>query len=403
LRDLHARMLAALLDGEGLRGLCELAAEETGGPVAIALPARGLAAVSDDSVALEALTDFAADRLRDDDAPDPDGLELALPVRVGSENVGFVLALSASRNGLPRVAVDREEVMRTTALAVLTEVAVADARDEIAGEVRGTLIEDLRAGRVDAANATRRAARLGCDLGRGAIALVAEVRSSRPRHAAALIGGEYPGAIAEVLEHHDSAPLGAAGGGEAATATRVYAVLPARGGDDAPERTQASARALVARLRPHGPATFSSFCPDPADLDRAISEAELMLEVVARNERMAEQLENGIGDGVYRLLFLAMATDPAEVRRFFEDTVAPLVEHDRQYRTDLLATLESYFSNDCNMNATARAVYAHRHTVAHRLARVRELTGLDPGVGEDRERLGLGIKAYRIISPTLPR
>ena len=55
------------------------------------------------------------------------------------------------------------------------------------------------------------------------------------------------------------------------------------------------------------------------------------------------------------------------------------------------------------MNATARAVFAHRHTVAHRLARVRELTVLDPALGEDRERLGLGIKAYRILEPTLPR
>ncbi len=55
------------------------------------------------------------------------------------------------------------------------------------------------------------------------------------------------------------------------------------------------------------------------------------------------------------------------------------------------------------MNATARAVFAHRHTVAHRLERARELTGLDPSSGEDRERLGLGIKAYRLLAPTLPR
>jgi hypothetical protein len=46
---------------------------------------------------------------------------------------------------------------------------------------------------------------------------------------------------------------------------------------------------------------------------------------------------------------------------------------------------------------------AHRHTVAYRLERVRELTGLDPVLSEDRERLGLGLKAYRIIAPRLPR
>jgi DNA-binding PucR family transcriptional regulator len=128
-----------------------------------------------------------------------------------------------------------------------------------------------------------------------------------------------------------------------------------------------------------------------------------MLDLIARDERVADQLSNGMGDGVYRLLFRAMAADPGEVRRFYADTVEPLVEHDREYRTDLLGTLESYLAHDCNMNATARAVFAHRHTVAHRLARVRELTGLDPAAGEDRERLGLGIKAYRIIAPTLHR
>ena len=106
-----------------------------------------------------------------------------------------------------------------------------------------------------------------------------------------------------------------------------------------------------------------------------------MLDVIARDDRVADQLEDEIGNGVYRLLFRAMATDPDEVRRFYRETVEPLVDHDREYRTDLLGTLEAYLANDCNMNATARAVFAHRHTVAHRLARIRELTGLDPSLG----------------------
>ena len=51
----------------------------------------------------------------------------------------------------------------------------------------------------------------------------------------------------------------------------------------------------------------------------------------------------------------------------------------------------------------AQAIHAHRHTVAYRLERVRELSGLDPLRSEDRERLGLWLKAYRIIAPSLPR
>ncbi|MFL5869539.1 MAG: PucR family transcriptional regulator [Solirubrobacterales bacterium] len=379
MRDLHARMLTALLAGEGLRGIAELAAEEAGAPVAIVLPGRGLAAGSADDLPLGELAAGVA----------PAG-GLAMPVDVGGETIGYAIALDpGASNGVPTLSVDRAEILRTAALAALAEVAVSDARDEVTADVRGSLLEDLRARRADPAETISRAARLGCDLSRGAVALVAEVNSARPGHAAALITGEHPGAIAE--------PLPAGG------IQRIYAILPARGGDDAAERTQASAKAIAARLRAHGPAAFSSFCADPAELDRAIAEAELMLDVIARDERVADQLTAEIGNGVYRLLFRAMATDPEEVRRFYEDTVKPLVDHDREYRTDLLGTLETYLANDCNMNATARAVFAHRHTVAHRLARVRELTSLDPSLGEDRERLGLGIKAYRIVAPTLPR
>lgn len=398
MRDLHSRMLTALMSGEGLRGIAELAAEEAGGPIAIVLPARGLAAASSNDLPLGELADEVAARMRGEPGGEATAeADAEVAVEAGSELIGYALAFESRTNGLPRVSVDREEVLRTAALAALAEVAVSDARDEVAADVRGSLLEDLRARRADPAETVSRAARLGCDLGRGAVALVAAVRSARPRHAAALITGEHPGAIAEPLTSDHAPP----GGGEGAI--RIYAILPARGGDDAPERTAASAKEIANRLRAHGPAAFSSFCADPAELDRAIAEAELMLDVIARDERVADQLTAEIGNGVYRLLFRAMATDPDEVRRFYEDTVQPLVAHDRQYRTDLLGTLETYLANDCNMNATARAVFAHRHTVAHRLGRIRELTRLDPSIGEDRERLGLGLKAYRIVAPTLPK
>ena len=44
MRELSTRMIEAVLDGEGLQGVADLAAAEAGGPVAILLPPRGLAA-----------------------------------------------------------------------------------------------------------------------------------------------------------------------------------------------------------------------------------------------------------------------------------------------------------------------------------------------------------------------
>jgi sugar diacid utilization regulator len=378
-------MLGAILGGEGLEGVAELASMETGGPVAIVLPARGLSASSDGVVAA-ALTGYVAQRLKGGVAEPPEGIEVAVPVQAGEVEIGAVLVMTPNGSrpeGTP--AIDREEVARAAAFAAVAELAVNEARDQVEHDVRASLIEALRAGKVEGAQVERRAARLGCELPRGALILVAELRSRKPRGAAALVESKWPGALAEPIDD------------------RLFAILPVAGGDEAPEQASAKARELVLRLRSHGPAAVSSFYPDPGELHQALREAELVLEVVRRDSRLAEQIDSGASDGVYRLLFRALVSDPEEVRSFYEDTVAPVVGYDRQYRSELLATLEAYLAHDCNMNATARAIFAHRHTVAYRLDRVRELTGLDPAASADRERLGLGIKAFRILEPTLPR
>jgi sugar diacid utilization regulator len=386
MRDLSTRMIEAVLDGEGLRGVAELAAAEAGGPVVIVLPARGLAARAPGEADLNGLAEYTRAKVADANPAPPQPIAHETSIEAGGEPVGLVLLLAQENESEEAALVDRDGVLRAAALATLAELAVADAREEAERRLRGSLIEELRTREVETAEATSKAARLGCDLGRGAIALVAEITSSSPSHAIALVEGEYEGSLAELSDG------------------RLYAILPARGGDDAPERTLEAAGRIAARLRRHGVAAVSSFYPDPGELHRAIREAVLVLDVVRREPRIAEALEEGIAaSGVYRLLFRALISDPEEVRTFYRDTVEPLVRYDIQYRSDLLGTLEEYLASDCNMNATARAIYAHRHTVAYRLDRVKELTSLDPQISEDRERLGLGIKAYRILAPALPR
>jgi sugar diacid utilization regulator len=386
MRELSTRMIEAVLDGEGLAGVAQLAAAEAGGPVAIVLPARGLAARAPGDADMNGLAEYGRARVMDSGAEAPYPIALERLIEAGGQPVGVVLLLDESSNGQPTVLVDRDEVLRAAALAALAEVAVDEAREETESRMRGGLIEEVRSRALGAGEATAKASRLGCDLARGAIALVAQIDTGSPSHAAALVESEYEGSLAELGEG------------------RLYAILPARGGDDAPERTLESAGRIAARLRRHGVAAVSSFYPDPGELHRAMREAELVLDVIAREPRIADALEEGIAaSGVYRLLFRALISDPEEVRSFYQDTVEPLVRYDTQYRTDLLGTLEEYLASDCNMNATARAIFAHRHTVAYRLDRVKELTGLDPQISEDRERLGLGIKAYRILAPALPR
>jgi sugar diacid utilization regulator len=139
----------------------------------------------------------------------------------------------------------------------------------------------------------------------------------------------------------------------------------------------------------------SRIAQDPAELPRAASEALL-----------AANVAEGDGDGValafeqtgaYRLLLSTMSENPAELRRFYAETVEPLVAYDEQYETELVRTLETFLEADGNVAGTAQRLFTHRHTIYYRLERVRELSGLDVSSSDGREKLSLGLKAMRVL------
>ena len=378
LRRVHLEMVEAVLGGEGLGRVAELAAAAAGAPVAVVVPRLDEAVAAPTPVKrIDALRRYVVDKLRDRPVRVPDGIVAEVPIASGDEVIGAVLLLDAAADAAA------PEFLHLAAVASLTEVAIAEARDEVEQNLRGSLLEELRTrpDAVDAREIVCRAGRLGCDLSQGGVALCAKLTSDRPRHVVALITGEYGGALAQHMEG------------------RVYALLPSVQ-EGSPLETQDAARRLAGRLERYGAVGLSSFYSEPADLPRGLQEAELVVDVLEQSDGA---ITEDIGTGTYRLLFRVLASHPEEVRSFFEDTVAPLVRYDDQYGTDLVGTLDAYLENNCNMNATAAMIYAHRHTVAYRLDRVRELTGLDPVRSEDRERLGLGLKAYRSIAPRLPR
>ena len=354
--------MGAVLAGEGLERVAQIAARHAGAPVAVVVPRLG-APVADWAPHER----YVASRLAGGRPERPDDVTAEVPIDSGGQELGAVLLLGQGRP-------DAGDYLHVAAVAALTEVAVAEARDETEQSLRGSFIEELRT-RDDfpAADIVRRARRLGCELEHGAVGLCADPGERVPGRLVAAISAERPDALAQALDG------------------RVYALLPGSVED---------ARRIAAQLGRHAMVGLSSRYADPSDLRRALEEAELVLDVTAAGG--APPAED-VGDGTYRLLFRVLASHPEEVRSFYEDTVAPLVRYDDQYRTELVDTLSSYLEHNCNMNATAQAIHAHRHTVGYRLERVRELAGLDPFTSEDRERLGLGLKAYRIIAPGLPR
>ncbi len=139
---------------------------------------------------------------------------------------------------------------------------------------------------------------------------------------------------------------------------------------------------------------------DPLDLQRAYNEALLAINVVEGDSERTELAYEETG--TYQLL-LPYMSDPAELKRFYAETVRPLVAYDEQYETDLLGTLATFLDCDANVNATASRLITHRHTIRYRFERVRELTGLDVSSTDGREKLSLGLKAMRVLGIAAPR
>lgn len=102
--------------------------------------------------------------------------------------------------------------------------------------------------------------------------------------------------------------------------------------------------------------------------------------------------------GTYKLLFGVWERDPQELQSLYEETVAPIDAYDRQNDTQLLRTLVTYLRNDESLSKTADELYAHRHTIRYRLQKIGEITGLSIFRSEDKERLGLGLKARHLLS-----
>jgi sugar diacid utilization regulator len=317
-----------------------------------------------------------------DDAPGVEALEL----RVADATVGTLRMRGRNEPGPALVK------LVTTLIASEVERLRAPERASehaLAGFVHALLDRDI-SGREDILG---RAGELGIDLVEGASIVVARAHSHVPTE---------DGWRQRVLAVADRGARAALPGAAAVLAARdavgaeIVVLLP--GADDASAARAAEAvlRELQSALPGH---TFalgrSRPAPDPVDLHRAGAEALLAANVAEGDaERPVLAFEES---GAYRLLLSAMSEDPAELQRFYAETVEPLVAYDEQYETGLVQTVEAFLEADGNVAGTAQRLFTHRHTIRYRLERVKELSGLDVGSTDGREKLSLGLKAMRVL------
>ena len=369
----------AIESGAGLPAVARAAGAALGGSVALIDRSSAVLAVAASSSAEEAKL-LAAEG-------DVETLEL----RVADAAVGELRY--RARGGDPSSTLTR---MVSTLLALELERSRSPewASDEAAGEfVRAVLGRKV----TDRGDIVARAAELAADVERGGGVVVARAAPRTAQtgdwRARVLIvalrslRSAISGAIAELREDGERA--------------EVSAIIPVAELAQLERAAQALARELAASLPGfHLTVARSRWVADPVDLYRAGQEA-----LLAANVAEADGLELLAFEdtGSYRLLLPAMSEDPGELERFYEETVAPLSAYDEQYETELVATIEAYLENDGNVTPTAEQLFTHRHTIRYRLERVRELCGHDITSTEGREKLGLGLKAMRVLGIAPPR
>lgn len=284
-------------------------------------------------------------------------------------------------------------LVRTVVTLIALEVERTAGPTRISHEAASAFFDDLLDGRLGGdERVVDRAKEFGLDLQAGVTVLVVRPHAHVPEV------GDWRTRVLNLVER---AVRGVVPALLAAVHGDEVIVIAVCGGPDKPRQAaDAVLRSLEAGLSGFD-AVVGLSRPDArtGELHRATGEAMLAANVAeSRREKLLAFDESG----AYRLLLPAMMDDPLEVERFYAETIAPLVAYDEQYETDLVTTLETFLGNDGHSEATARTLHTHRHTVRYRLERIRELSGLDVGSTEGREKLSLGLKAMRVMGIPLP-
>ena len=253
----------------------------------------------------------------------------------------------------------------------------------------------------DRGDLVARGSELGLDLAAGGAVVVvrapplrpdrgrlARARAVRRRARRAL---ERPGSLAALLDGPSEPIAVLLPATEEAIVRRVADAIVARA-DRRPARLHLRDRPLAGRPRPGGP------------LPRRPRGA------AGRQRRRGRPADDAghltalafEDTGAYRLLLPAMSEDPAELQRFYEETVAPLVAYDEQYgpiscrrwrRSWTPTATWPARRSGCTPTAT-RCATGSSGSRPH---------GLDVSSTDGRERLGLGLKAMRVLGITSPR
>ncbi|MFC9861509.1 MULTISPECIES: helix-turn-helix domain-containing protein [unclassified Streptomyces] len=247
-----------------------------------------------------------------------------------------------------------ERASVVTGLLLLIRRTVAETENRIRGELIGDLLSGAER---DPAGLAERGRRLGIDLDRPHLVLVAEA-GARERLASAAMRYLFGGDIHGVSAEH--------------AGTVVLLVAYEEDGTGAREAARAAAAQLGRLVQ--APVTVAATGParGPRELAAACLEAARCLRAMRALGRTGE------GACVDELGFLGVVLgDARDVDGFVAATLGPLLRYDERRGTHLVRTLAAYFGAGGSLIRAKDELHVHVNTVVQRLDRIQILLGCD--------------------------
>jgi hypothetical protein len=333
---------------------------------------------------------------------------IVAPVMVGDEVPSYLVTIDPADNlfGEDMSLLVTEHAATICGVILGRERVVAAA----ARRVRDDLVEGLLLGRGrDNADAGRWAAHLGYDPARdhNVVAIAFELPGPASNHGPSNHGPSNLGASIHGPSNHGGAGPGAPHpGDDAAQRQRIWesiehfvatrapeAIVSARESEvvvvttapEAPSGPAMDARQLaaacLARLAELFPAAkvvigIGGTCRDPGEIARSYAQAQRTTQTLRRlGPSSRTGAVSAFSDlGILRLLL--QVPDLAELRSFAADVLGKLSMHEHEHKSEYLTTLACYFRENNSPQRASRILHVHPNTVAYRVKRIEEITGL---------------------------
>jgi sugar diacid utilization regulator len=308
---------------------------------------------------------------------------IVAPILVGDEVPAYLITLDPAEKSF------EEDMSLLVTEHAATICGVILGREHViaaaARRVRDDLVEGLLLGRgreID--EASRWAAHLGYDAARdhNVVAIAFDTPASL---AAAPDAEALRQRIRECIEHFVATRAPEAITSARETEVVVVTTVPT-GAAPLPMGPRGLGTTCLARLAELFPGTrvvigIGGICRDPRHIARSYAQAHRTTEILRRLDWVGSV--TAFEDlGIHRLLL--QVPDLSELRAFAADVLGKLSMHEHEHKSEYLTTLGCYFRENNSPQRAARNLHVHPNTVAYRIKRIEEITGLRLGNYRDR-------------------